>query len=77
MSKVIVYSIANCLYCDMVKEYLRHKRKPFICKDILIDKNAKIEMMKKTNQSRLPIIDIDGEIVAGFDKKAIDKALKH
>ncbi|PKL72015.1 NrdH-redoxin [Candidatus Kuenenbacteria bacterium HGW-Kuenenbacteria-1] len=76
MAKVIVYSTTVCPYCDMAKKYLEEKRIEYIDKDVSKDSDAMVEMTKKTNQLSIPVIDIDGEIITGFDRKAIDIALK-
>ncbi|MBI4652638.1 glutathione S-transferase N-terminal domain-containing protein [Candidatus Kuenenbacteria bacterium] len=76
MAKVIVYSTKVCPYCDMAKQYLDEKRIEYIDVDVSKDTNAMIEMTKKTNQLSIPVLDIDGEIVVGFDRKAIDMAIK-
>jgi len=76
MAKVIVYSTKVCPYCDMAKQYLDEKRIEYVDIDVSKDSNAMIEMTKKTNQLSIPVIDIDGEIIVGFDKKAIDIAIK-
>ncbi len=76
MSKVIVYSTSVCPYCDMAKKYLEEKRIEYVDVDVSKDTDAMAEMTKKTNQLSIPVIDIDGEIIVGFDRKAIDMAIK-
>lgn len=76
MAKVIVYSTTVCPYCDMAKKYLDEKRIEYVNVDVSKDSDAMAEMTKKTNQLSIPVIDIDGEIIVGFDRKAIDMAIK-
>jgi glutaredoxin-like YruB-family protein len=76
MSKVIVYSTTVCPYCDMAKKYLEEKRIEYIDIDVSKDEKAMVEMTKKTNQLSIPVLDIDGEIIVGFNKKAIDTAIE-
>ncbi|MEK9130162.1 MAG: glutaredoxin domain-containing protein, partial [Patescibacteria group bacterium] len=63
-------------YCDMAKKYLEEKRIEYVDVDVSKDTDAMAEMTKKTNQLSIPVIDIDGEIIVGFDRKAIDMAIK-
>lgn len=73
--KVIVYSTENCPWCHKVKEFLKSKNIRF--KDLGVDKDEKAakEMIDKSGQMGVPVIDIDGEIIIGFDKPALEKAL--
>ncbi|MBI2583520.1 MAG: glutathione S-transferase N-terminal domain-containing protein [Candidatus Aenigmarchaeota archaeon] len=76
MVEVNVYSTTWCPWCKKAKEYLKENEIPF--KDINVenDSAAAEEMVKKSGQSGVPVIDIDGKIIIGFDKEAIRKALK-
>ena len=76
MPKVIVYSTPICPYCHQAKDFLKEHKVAF--KDIDVSKNeaAAQEMMKKSHQIGVPVIDIDGTIIIGYDKPAIKKALK-
>lgn len=72
---ITVYSTETCPWCIKVKEYLRENKVSFNEKDINSDRNAAIEMMSKSGQGGVPVLDIDGKIIVGFDKENIDKAL--
>ena len=74
---VKVYSTPTCPWCIRVKEYLKEQKIEF--EDIDVSKNheAAQEMIKKSGQSGVPVIDINGKIIVGFDKEAIEQALKH
>lgn len=74
MKKVIVYSTSTCPYCRMVKEFLSENNVEFTDYDVGEDREKLEEMVKKSNQMGVPVIDIDGEIIVGFDKAKI-KAL--
>lgn len=76
MSKVTVYSTTTCPYCTMVKDYLKEKNVPYDDRDVGSDRNALIEMKQKSGQLGVPVIDIDGKIIVGFDKEAIEDELK-
>ncbi|MCI7797004.1 MAG: glutathione S-transferase N-terminal domain-containing protein [Mollicutes bacterium] len=70
-----IYSIDSCPYCLKAKNYLKSKNIPF--KEINVSKNmgAKKEMISKSKQSGVPVLDINGTIIIGFDKPAIDRFL--
>jgi len=71
-----VYSTATCPYCKMAKEFLAEKNVSFEDVDVGQDKEAAKEMVEKSGQMSVPVIDIDGKIIIGFDKKAIDRELR-
>jgi len=72
---VIVYSTRSCPYCDMVKAYLRANKISFEEVDVGSDKNKATEMVAKSGQMGVPVVEINGAIIVGFDKKAIDEEL--
>lgn len=75
--QVIVYSTNWCGYCKMAKQYLNDKAVSYTDKNIEEDKDAYNELMKKIdgNFMGVPVIDIKGCIILGFDKAKIDKKL--
>ena len=75
MSKVIVYSTPNCPYCTMLEEFLKANKIEFKEIDVSKDQDKAKEMVEKSGQMGVPVIDIDGKIIIGFDKEAIKKAL--
>ena len=76
MSKVIVYSTTACIWCTKVKDYLKSKKVEFEVKNVGTDTEAREEMINKSGQMGVPVTDIDGSIIVGFDKEAIDEALE-
>ncbi len=76
MSKVKVYSTPTCPYCHMAKEFLKANKIAFEDIDVSRDSKLAQEMIKKSKQSGVPVLDIDGQIIIGFDKEKIKKALK-
>ena len=72
---VTVYSTTTCPYCKMAKEYLKEKKAEFTDINVAEDKAKAQEMIDKSGQMGVPVIDIDGKIVIGFDKAGLDKAL--
>ncbi|MFH2105192.1 MAG: glutaredoxin domain-containing protein [Parcubacteria group bacterium] len=75
MPKVIVYSTPTCPYCTMAKDYLKDNKVSFTEKDVAADEAARNEMVEKSDQMGVPVIDVDGEIVTGFDKEKLAKLL--
>lgn len=78
---VIVYSASWCGACRSTIAYLKQRRIPFIEKDIEEDERAALEMDQKLARAGIrggavPVIDIRGKIIVGFDKRAIDNALR-
>jgi glutaredoxin-like YruB-family protein len=73
--KVKVYSTTTCPWCVKAKEFLKEKNIEF--EDINVGENqeAAKEMVEKSGQMGVPVLDINGTIIVGFDKDAIEKAL--
>ncbi len=72
---VKVYSTPTCPWCTMAKEYLKSKNVTFDDLDVSKDKDAAAEMIQKSGQRGVPVVDIDGNIIVGFDQKTIDKLI--
>ncbi len=73
--KVMVYSTPTCPYCHMAKDYLKEKKISFVDIDVASDPSKAQEMMDKSGQMGVPVIDINGKIIVGFNREAIDTAL--
>ncbi|HEX9058846.1 MAG TPA: glutaredoxin domain-containing protein [Clostridia bacterium] len=74
---VTVYSTASCPWCHKVKDYLEFKEVKFKDIDVSADRNAAAEMIQKSGQRGVPVVDIDGHIIVGFNKDEIDKLIGH
>lgn len=72
---VKVYSTSVCPWCDKAKDYLKRKEVEFTQVNVQEDMEAREEMIAKSKQMGVPVLDINGTIIVGFDKKAIDTAL--
>ncbi len=70
-----VYSTPTCPYCDTLKEYLKEKGIDFESFDVSQDQKALDEMVDKSKQMGVPVVDINGEIVVGFDREKINQLL--
>lgn len=73
--KVKIYSTPTCPFCIMTKKFLKDNNIDFEDIDVSTDQAKAQEMIKKSGQMAVPVIDIDGEIIVGFDKEKIRKAL--
>ena len=77
MAKTIkVYSTLTCPYCKMAKSYLDDKKIEYTDVDVSVDEKAADEMIQKSGQMGVPVLDIGGEIIVGFDQDKINKALE-
>ncbi|MEY4723039.1 MAG: hypothetical protein RLZZ324_552 [Candidatus Parcubacteria bacterium] len=76
MANVIVYSTPTCPYCKLAKEYMTEKGVAFTNVDVSSDPAKAEEMIKKSGQMGVPVIDVDGKIIVGFDKEGLKAALK-
>lgn len=70
-----IYSTPTCPYCAGVKKYLTERGISYQDKNVAVDEAAREEMFARTKQMGVPVIDIDGEIIIGFDRPKIDAAL--
>lgn len=73
---VKVYSTPTCPWCTVAKNYLSSRKVAFEDLDVSRDRNAAMEMVKKSGQRGVPVIDIDGEIIVGFDQAKIDSLIR-
>ncbi len=73
--KVKIYSTPTCPFCIMTKKFLKDNNIEFEDIDVSRDKKAAKEMVMKTGQMGVPVVEIDGEIVIGFDRDKIKKLL--
>lgn len=70
-----VYSTDSCPWCVKAKQYLKSKGIDYIEVNVGEDMEGREEMIKLSNQTGVPVININGVIIVGFDKSAIDNAL--
>ena len=75
MKTVKIYSTSTCSYCIRVKQFLKDNNISYQDLDVSQDQSRADEMVAKSGQIGVPVLDIDGEIIIGFDKEAIKKAL--
>ncbi|MCK4571208.1 glutaredoxin family protein [Candidatus Bipolaricaulota bacterium] len=73
---VTVYSAPTCSWCQIAKEHLTTSGISFEDVDVSTDQQRAREMVEKSGQMGVPVIDIDGEIIVGFDRARIDSLLE-
>ncbi len=73
--KVIVYSTASCHYCHLLKDYLTEKGIAFDTVDVGVDMDGRRAALEKSGQLGVPVTDIGGDIVVGFDQERVDQLL--
>ena len=71
-----VFSTPTCPYCVTLKEFFKEHNIEFEDIDVSQDEKARDEMVEKSGQMGVPVVDINGEIVIGFDKEKISQLLK-
>jgi glutaredoxin-like YruB-family protein len=74
--KVIVYSTPTCPHCTFAKRFLKDNNIDFKEIDVSMDPEAAAEMVMKSRQQGVPVIDIDGNIVVGFNREKIVELLR-
>ncbi|MBI2056165.1 MAG: glutathione S-transferase N-terminal domain-containing protein [Candidatus Sungbacteria bacterium] len=75
MAKVTIYTTPTCVYCKMTKVFFKENNVQYEEKDVSADRAAADEMIKKSGQMGVPVIDVDGQILIGFDKEGLSRLL--
>ena len=75
MPKITIYTTPWCQYCKAAKEYFQSKGMTWEEYDVMSDVARREEMIKKSGQLGVPVIDIDGKVVIGFDRPKINEYL--
>jgi glutaredoxin 3 len=75
-SKIIIYGAEWCAFCHAAKRYLDDLGVKYDYKDVELSNDDAKAAIQKSGQMGIPVIDMDGEIVVGFDRPRIDHALK-
>ncbi len=73
--EVIIYSTPTCPYCARVKAFLESEGIAYKDYNVVQDAKAKQEMIEKSGQMGVPVLEIKGKIIVGFDQEAIQEAL--
>ncbi|KKU83280.1 MAG: Glutaredoxin-like protein, YruB-family [Parcubacteria group bacterium GW2011_GWA2_47_8b] len=75
MNSVKIYSTPTCVYCKMAKDFFQKHNVKYEEFNVAEDEKARAEMVQKSQQLGVPVIDIDGKIIVGFSESELKKAL--
>ncbi len=75
-SKIIVYGAEWCAFCHEAMRYFDSKGVKYVYKNVDLDPADLKACVEKSGQTGIPVIDLDGDIIVGFDRPKIDAALK-
>ncbi len=73
---ITLYSTPSCTYCRKAKDFFRENHVKFAEYDISRDPRRADEMVRKSGQMGVPVIDINGKIIVGFNQSEVERALK-
>ena len=76
VKKVLLYRTETCPWCHKAADFFEEHKVKFTAVDVGEDERAAEEMIEKSGQKGVPVIDIDGNIVVGFDELKLKKLLK-
>lgn len=75
MTKVKIYTTPSCVYCKMAKEFFKSNNIEYEEKNVAVDAAARDEMIAKSGQMGVPVIDIDGQLIIGFNEPRLREIL--
>jgi glutaredoxin-like YruB-family protein len=75
--KIVIYATSTCPYCKKAKAFLDENKLVYEYYDVGLDAEKRKEMLDKSGQMGVPVIDINGKIIVGFDKKAINEEINN
>lgn len=75
MAKVIIYSTPSCTYCHLAKQFFIENNVEYKEIDVAADAEKRTEMIEKTGQMGVPVIEVDDQIVVGFDEGKVREML--
>lgn len=75
MKSVTIYTTPTCVYCKRTKAFFGEHNVQYQEKDVASDAKAREEMISKSGQMGVPVIDVEGELVVGFDQARLSQLL--
>jgi len=75
MADVTIYTTPTCVYCKAAKEFFKENNIEYEEKDVAQDEQARDAMIEKSGQLGVPVIEVKGNIVIGFDEKKLSELL--
>ena len=76
MKKVEIYSTPVCKYCSLAKDFFKKNNIAYTEHNVATDQAKRAEMVEKSGQLGVPVIDVGGDIVVGFDEKVLKELLE-
>lgn len=73
--KIKVYGVPTCPFCKRARKFFKDKGFDFEDLDVSVNHDLAKEMIKKSGQMSIPVIEVDGEIIIGFNKEKIETLL--
>lgn len=73
---ITVYSTPTCPYCKLVKEFLKEQSLSFEDVDVSADSEAAKHMVKLSGQMGVPVVDVGGQIIVGWNKNALEEVIR-
>jgi glutaredoxin 3 len=75
MANVKIYSTPTCTYCQLAKQFFTENNISYEEFDVAADEAKRTEMVEKTGQMGVPVLDIEGQVVVGFDEAKVKEVL--
>jgi glutaredoxin-like YruB-family protein len=75
MKNITIYSTPTCHYCILAKEFFDANNVVYTAYDVASDLEKRKEMVSKSGQMGVPVIDIEGQIIVGFNEEKIKSIL--
>jgi glutaredoxin 3 len=75
MAQVIIYTTPTCVYCKAAKEFFTENNVAYTEKDVVKDEQARDQMVQKSGQMGVPVIEVGDDVVIGFDKLKLAELL--
>ena len=75
MASVTIYSTPTCVYCNMAKSFFKANNVAYTEHNVASDLDARKQMIDKTGQMGVPVIDVDGEVIVGFNEDKLKTLL--
>ena len=75
MKTVKIYTTPTCVYCKMAKDFFKKNSVEYQELNVAEDEKARSEMIERSGQLGVPVIDIDGELIIGFNEATLKQAL--
>jgi len=75
MANVTIYSTPSCTYCHLAKQFFTDNNVEYTEIDVAVDTEKRTEMIEKTGQMGVPVIEIDDQVVVGFEEAKVREML--